>query len=191
LAAHISRVTRLALTMWHICDEDKQDLSLYMIGHDLPELRKKKNRDMTATDKKKNPQLAAIVEAQEDEVAKAILTPDDHLRFQRYQTAKPLLEGKVDPTTAKITPNAILAKILDVFENETYHHTWVQYLWSVYQEKIYTMLPPEDFTFSLPRFRIFRENIVKLGLPEAHLQLALELFDEAEVFARVSWQRED
>jgi hypothetical protein len=146
---------------------------------------------MTATDKKKNPQLANIIEAQEDGVAKAILNSDDLSRFQRYQTAKPLLEGKVEPTTAKIIPNAILAKVLDVFENETYHHTWVQYLWSLYQEQIYQMLPPEDFTFSLPRFRKYRANLMRLGLPQAHLQLAIELFDEAEEFARASLQRED
>jgi hypothetical protein len=186
LEAHTYRVARLAQSLPL---DEATEISQIMQVHDLGELDR--NNDLTIVDQQLDAQAALRFRADEELTARRFLTEEDFRLWQAYQTGKPWLEGRADPLTVPLIPNAIIAKLVDVIENETYFHTWFGYLKEKYGQEVFGMFPEHALKISFPRLRRYQENFGRLDLPEPHREVGAVLLNEIEKAALASDQVKD
>lgn len=189
LLAHTHRVIKRALVLPYLDQADILNIADMLMVHDVGEIGKP--ADMTVVDKGLNSTAAKDSYDDEIKTAKRLLSVGDYQLWLEYETAKPLLEGRTSPFEYPVSPNAIVAKVVDVLENETYFHSWFEFLKDKYGPFAKGMFPPKAFNLTFPRLRLYQSNLSNLRLPPTHFTVIEELLAEIEAYGRVAEQVED
>ncbi len=187
LEGHILRTTKRALMLEDLSFSDREQIADIMQIHDVGEIGS--IADMTTVNKKLDPEGALKLAHTEEKRAKKLLSSDDYKIWLQYESAKPLLEGKLDPRNTEVNPAAIMAKLVDVSDCETVFHYWFLDLQKSIGDEVYQLFPEASFNITFPRLRVYKQNIDRLGLPSDFLHTADELIREIEAMGRVAGQR--
>jgi hypothetical protein len=154
--------------------------------HDAPEYGKP--HDMTTIEKYKNPKLAGKVALEELTRAQEMFTPEDFALYLEYEKAKPILENKVDLTDeTTATPEAIIAKIIDVVDGDMNFHIWASQI--IEREGLFRWngSPLDSFAFAFKRRKEYLDRLQELQLPNEFHQTAVGLFNEMAQFIAACW----
>lgn len=142
--------------------------------------------DVTAIKKERDSQLARRVRVTELEAARANYSEADFELYQQTGMAKQILTGQMPVDEArKIRPEAFLAKVIDLVDGSEPCHLHWGYRYA--NERFTVQTPEEYLTFSLRKFFIYRESLLKTPLPDNIKILCLDQLYQMANWVEKQW----